>query len=1248
MPHLTITLLGPPQIAIDGVPIKLPTLRAIPILAYLAITGVSQTRETIANFLWSDEILPRALAALRTTLWRLKEPGLDDWIILERNKISLNYQKSIQVDVLDFKAKVNKCTTHGHPPSQICLYCIPALTEAVELYHGDFMSGFNLSKAQSFDDWRLQESEELNGIYLDALERLVKGHRAFGDFTLAIQYARIWSRHDRYNETAQHDLLQLYSITGQRAPAIHQYKRYKDFLSRELGISPSEELSNLHKQILAGRVSPLATQKVKTPIFLIADIDKAALLWARPGVKKDDILLKYHNIIKDTSRRFGGHILQVSEDNITVLFENGNPLHCAVTLHLKISKTDWGIADPPNIRMVLYSTATDHNNPYNFALIARAASTLLSISWGGQIVFTEQLLNLLDLPPGSQIKDLGFHTLKDTDGPVHVFELLHPHLPASEHPPLHSVSLLSTNLPTLTPSFIGREPELNELTRLIDSPECRIISLVGPGGIGKTRLAVQFATQIAERFPDGIFFISLASIEDPDLIPIILADTLKFSFYGPRDHTEQLADYLHRMKALLVFDNFEHLRLEGSNFLAFLLSMTHHLKILVTTRERLNMLAETSLEVQGFPVPPAVTIEDFENYSSIKLFLKNAQRISPRFNLEFNAPAIIQICRHLNGLPLGIILASSWTRVYSCQQIAEQIRTNIDFLDSSASDLAPRHRSLRGVFDQSWRLLSEEERLILRQLSIFRSAFTAPIAEEICAASPRILATLLDKSLLNRQDDRYEMLDTFHQYAYGKLEASPEEFIATRMRFCEYYANYCEQKNLELNSTIQRQALDEVISEIENIRIAWNWMIDMGQWDRIMRVKDLILTFHIILGNFILGREFFRLALIKLDNLNDPALGQIHASMLLYEAWMRIKIGYTNEAIPVLLKCLETFRLYHSRWDIVLTLMFLADAHCITGNHQQGKIFIENALQLILASSLPNLNRIIAINANCQSILGTIFIELGDFEQAQYNLQASLATHRKIGTHYGSIRSLLGLGKLAYLKGEFLHARDLYLQALETATNIYDQRGMALIHNNLGAIYECLTDINETYHHTLSALKLCQETGDRRTTALILNNLAYHQLRYLHQPAEAIRTYQESIEVFSSIGDLRGIFYTSYDIIKVYLQVGLVDEATAYCFQVLNTALTLDSTSLILHSLHAFVTLYSSTNQLERALGLCNLIEKHPQIEADTQKKVIVSRSVLETMLEPDMIGAARLWAESANLQNVIDQILASINSQRI
>jgi len=1241
MSQLNISLLGTPRITIDEAPVKFATSRAVPLLAYLAITGNTQSRELIASLFWPESTQNQALAALRTTLWRIKSAGLAEWVNLGRNEISLNIHRNIEVDVLKYKSALDRCTTHGHPVSHVCLYCTPALTDAIDLYRGEFMAGCNISKAHNFDDWCMQQRETLEMLHLDALERLVKCHRTFGDFNLAIHYARIWLGYDRLNENAQFQLLQLYAITGQRTSGISLYKRFKELLWRELGIEPNEDITALYKQIITGRSTPVAKKKESALVFMLIDIEKAALYWTRAADKKPQLLATYNNIIKETARRFGGLIVQRSEDNITLLFENGQPLHCAVTIHLGLKKADWEKLEPPGVRMVLYAASTNTDTRVNFVSFTRSASTLLSICWEGQITFTEQTMQLLDIPAGSNIKDLGFHFLSDSEGSVHVFELLHPHLPNIDHPPLQSTAHQLVNFPIFTPPFIGREQELDELANLLSTSEERIISLIGPGGVGKTRLAIQACSQVVKFFTDGIYFIPLSSIQDPDFLPIILADVLKFSFFGTTDHLDQLGNYLHRMKVLLVFDNFEHLRLAGAKFLAFLLSRTHYLKILVTSRERLNMIAEAVVEVHGLPVPASTQVANAEMYSSIKLFVQNAQKYLPRISYANNREAIIDICQLVDGIPLAILLASTWVRVFGCSEIASEIKRNIDFLSTTASDIDPRHRSLIAVFDNSWELLSIEERHSISRLSIFQSAFTSQAAQEVCDASPQVLSSFTDKSLLNhRSDGRFEMLGTFHQYASGKLAEDKDQATATRLRFCEYYAEFCARNQSILYSSNQRQALDEIIAELENIRIAWTCMIDLNRWDLIEKMKLALYIYHIIVGNNIQGSEFFNLALQKLNALNQPESELTRASMQQFYAWLLFRRGFIKEGVDGLSACLEVFRSQNDIWNIALTLSHLAEAQRTMGNQKQARSLVEEALNLMTSEIMPTSIYVIAFIADCQSILGRVLMSTGDFDQAGYYFRTSLATHERLGTYYGSIQPLVGLAQLTGYLGDFLESKNYYLNALDIASNIYATRDMIIIHNNIAAVYEQIVNIPEAYHHVVTALKMCRETGDNRLLAMILNNLGYIQLRFLKQPSDAIRTYHECIEIFYTSGDLRGLAYTYYDISKAYTRVRLFDEAWTYCVKSLNTAMVLDNISLILHSIHGFAHYFAQVNVPERALGLCFLVESHPQVEHDTQNRAIVTRAELQASLSSEIIQSAYSWAQSANIQDVINRLL--------
>jgi predicted ATPase/DNA-binding SARP family transcriptional activator len=1221
MSRLIISLLGTPQVSIDHNSLKVPTTRALPLLAYLALNQEAQTRETLANLLWTESNQDKALAALRTMLWRLKRTALDEWIAWDRDEIYLQNLANLEIDVLKFEAELDRCDTHGHPPSAVCLYCTPALTQAVDLYRGEFMKGFNISKAAVFDDWRMLQSETLQSLYINALERLVKCHRIFGDFTQAIHYARIWLNVDRLNENSHIQLLQLYSLTGQKTAAISLFKHYKDTLYRELGILPTEEITSIYKQVISQKSVPVAKSKIKTPVILMADIEKPTLYWANIGEEKHHILSTYTNIIKSATHRFGGNILQKTEDNITILFESGQPLHFAINFHLLLKRADWGTDNPPNIRMVLYATSQDEDDSSNFLTLTQAASSLLSISWGGQIVFTDQTLKILDVPSGSTLKDLGFHYLNDTEGSVHVFELNHPNLPTTVHPPLLSRTQPLVNLPKLDPPFIGREQELGDLKQLVQSPSTRLITLIGPGGVGKTRLAVEFAAQVEDNFPDGVCFISFASIQDAEFIPILVADAMKFSFYGPNNHMEQLGKYLHRMKLLLVVDNFEHMRVEGARFLASLISSTQNLKFLVTSRERMNLLAESVLEVRGFPVPDSQSTEDAENFSSVRLFAQNARKTFPRFSDHHNLNAIIRICQIVDGIPLGILLASSLVRVFSCDEIASEINKNIDFLTSSAPDLDPRHRSLNAVFDNSWKLLSEEERRILRRLSIFKSSFSAYAAREICNASPLVLSTLTDKSLLYQQSDgRFIMLNTFNQYAAARFAEAENERMTIIDKFCEFYADYCAQKSEELFSRLQRNALDDMASEIENIRTAWGLMIDTTRWDLINKSKDSLLTYHAVRGNYSQGSELFNTTLSKLRLVNRPDQGFITAYMRLYAGWMDFRRGFSVDSLKIMEECLEIFHAQGSAWDIAINLYFMAEVQRTSGLLLEAKELIQESLAQMQLSSVPGSNYVAAMIAHCHAILGTVFIGLNDYDQAYHYLKLSLDTHQRIGSINGSLYPLVGLGNLAFQQGEFLHSRDLYQRALDIAIEISDHRGMIQIHNNLSGVYEAIANIPDSLHHLQTALKLCQDTGDRRLTAIIKNNLAYQQLRYEGACAESIHSYRESLALFSELGDLRGIAYTSYDISKAYIKLGDLEKAWEYCLRALKIAISLDNLPLILHTLHGFAEYFASNGKPVSALRICRLITSHPQVDHNTHDRAIVTQSIIETSLSDNMM----------------------------
>jgi predicted ATPase len=354
-------------------------------------------------------------------------------------------------------------------------------------------------------------------------------------------------------------------------------------------------------------------------------------------------------------------------------------------------------------------------------------------------------------------------------------------------------------------------------------PTCRLLTLVGSGGIGKTRLAIQAAAQLAN-FAQGVYFVPLAPVGSPDLLASAIAGALQVSFYGSDDPTVQLVNYLREKHLLLLLDNFEHLR-EGTPLLTDILDAAPALKMLVTSRERLNLQEEWVLPVEGMQYPKGDEPGSIEDYSAVRLFVQSARRVQPAFTLADDVSAVIAICQHVEGMPLGLELAAVWLRVMSCRQIAVQLERSLDFLTTPLRNVPERHRSLRVVFEQSWRLLSESERRVLATLAVFHGGFDLEAAEQVAGASLSLLAGLVDKSLIRlNRSGRYDLHELFRQFASDKLAESGETAAATRRHF-EYYAELAERAERHLYGPEQEGWFDRLAVDLDNLRAALAWSV---------------------------------------------------------------------------------------------------------------------------------------------------------------------------------------------------------------------------------------------------------------------------------------------------------------------------------------------------------------------------------------------------------------------------------------
>jgi len=365
-------------------------------------------------------------------------------------------------------------------------------------------------------------------------------------------------------------------------------------------------------------------------------------------------------------------------------------------------------------------------------------------------------------------------------------------------PPVRSELPISLN------PLLGRERELAAIGQLCQDPQCRLLTLIGPGGTGKTRLALQVATEQQETFTHGVAFVPLAPIVNREQAVTAMAEALGLVLYIATDRADQLLRYLREKSLLLVLDNFEHLLMDAPTvaLVGDLLRGAPGLRLLVTSREPLYLQAEWVFEVQGLPVPESAKADELEASSAVKLFLQRAQQARVGFTLApEDRPAVLRICQLVEGLPLGIELAAAWVLSLSCQEIAAEIERNLSFLTTSTRDVPERQRSISAVFDHFWKLLSVEEQRVLRQLSVFQGGFGREAAEQVVGASLTLLSTLVSKSLLRRTDprtSRYDMHELVRQYALSHLQKDEQEYIQTRNRHCRYYITLLERREMAL------------------------------------------------------------------------------------------------------------------------------------------------------------------------------------------------------------------------------------------------------------------------------------------------------------------------------------------------------------------------------------------------------------------------------------------------------------------
>jgi predicted ATPase/class 3 adenylate cyclase len=563
-----------------------------------------------------------------------------------------------------------------------------------------------------------------------------------------------------------------------------------------------------------------------TITLLFTDIEGSTRLLERLGNRYLGVLGEHRRLLRAAFAQHNGHEVDAEGDAFFVAFAKArDAVAAAVAGQRALAAHRWPDGVMLKVRMGIHTGEPIADAGDYAGLDVHRAARICAAGHGGQILCSQATRELLaaELPSGVRLRDLGEHRLKDLTGYQRLFQLVIPGLPA-EFPALRTLGPRPVNLPVQLTSFIGRERELARLHELLDDPACRLVALVGPGGIGKTRLAVEVAATRQDRYRDGVVFVSLVGTaparpeEGGSLVVVNLARALGVSLAVPRDPLELLGDHLAAHELLLVLDNLEQLR-DAAGVVATLLHRAPGVQVLITSRRRLDLEPEWLVEVGGLPFPPSEDA-DVRDYEAVQLFEDRARLIRPGFR-PANEVDVARICRLVAGVPLTIELAARWMRSTTPAVIADRLASGLDLLATNAPDVERRHQSLRTVIDWSWQLLTNDERRVLARLSVLRGGFDLDAAAVVAHATLPLLAGLVDHSLVDvAEDGRYAIHELLRQYAAERLAADPADEHATRERHAEYFAAL-------LPDPAEAAAGDQgdLDAEIENLRAATDWLI---------------------------------------------------------------------------------------------------------------------------------------------------------------------------------------------------------------------------------------------------------------------------------------------------------------------------------------------------------------------------------------------------------------------------------------
>jgi predicted ATPase/class 3 adenylate cyclase len=767
-----------------------------------------------------------------------------------------------------------------------------------------------------------------------------------------------------------------------------------------------------------------------TVTFLFTDIEGSTqLLQELGGDRYRNALETHRQLLRDVFRRHSGHEVDTQGDAFFVAFSRAQDAVCAAgeAQHALAAYT-WPDGHELRIRMGIHTCeATATSEGYVGVGVHRGAR-ICAAGHGGQVLLSHTTASLIEEEDtGFGAQDLGEHRLKDLTEPHRLFQLVDPTLP-QDFPPLRTLENLPTNLPIQATPFVGREREVDVIVGVLGREGVRLVTLTGPGGTGKTRLAIQAAAELVEEFPNGVFLVALAPITDPQLVLPAVAQTLGVNEAAGLS----LATYLATKKLLLVVDNFEQV-IAAAPRLAELLTVAPDVRLLVTSREPLRLAAE-----HVYPVPPLdlpdprhlPELSTLSQYEAVALFIERAQAARPSFELtSANAPAVAQICVRLDGLPLALELAAARMPLLSPDTMLRRLDDRLKLLRGGARDAPVRHQTLRDMLAWSHDLLNQDERQLFARLGVFVGGFTLEAAEAVGDAELDTLASLVDKNLIRREGERLGMLETIREFALERLtESGDAETI--RRRHADYFLSVAQSANLTSEAEGE-QRYDIIIPDRDNVRGALEWALQSGELELGLRLA--VALEHYWVGNSPLeGKRW----LGQLLDRSGELPGTVRAAALRAKGTATYVSGELEEGARLVEASLAEYRRAGDERGIAEVLHMQAMDALERGEWERARALQEESLRLHRKFKSKR-GEALALR-----VFAELELQAGNEESALEQFDQSASAAGEAGFIWWQTSALLNLAKLLLERGRTSESEARVREALPLASGMGDRQQM--------------------------------------------------------------------------------------------------------------------------------------------------------------------------------------------------------------